>query len=208
MNRHLDILQSRPRFSAGSHSEQGFALVFGLLLLVVMSLIGLTMMSTNRLETTLSGGERETGIAFQAAEAALRDAEAVIDATLAVDDPNAFPPGSQANTAPIGHIAEDQTEPADMFDSASWLATNSREFTDGVAADYPELAANVQPRFIIKHVGEVTDPASKLTEFVIRVYGEGSEVPSVDIFRTTARGTSRDGSAITILQSYWGKIYP
>jgi Tfp pilus assembly protein PilX len=37
--------------------------------------------------------------------------------------------------------------------------------------------------------------------------GQGGVLPPTSVFRITARGTSRDGSAETILQSYFGKVY-
>jgi type IV pilus assembly protein PilX len=64
-----------------SHSQQrGAVLVISLLILLVMTLIGITGMQTSVLEERMAGNYRDTALAFQAAETALRDAETRISA--------------------------------------------------------------------------------------------------------------------------------
>ncbi len=55
--------------------QQGAVLVVSLIMLLVMTLIGLSSMRTTILEEKMAGNFRDSNIAFQAAEAALRDAE-------------------------------------------------------------------------------------------------------------------------------------
>ncbi len=58
-----------------SKRQSGVALVVGLLLLVVMTLIGITTMRGTILEERMAGNYRDKGLSFQMAETALRDAE-------------------------------------------------------------------------------------------------------------------------------------
>ncbi|MEN8166315.1 MAG: PilX N-terminal domain-containing pilus assembly protein [Pseudomonadota bacterium] len=51
-------------------------LVTSLILLLVMTLLGLSAMQTSLMEETMAGNVRDHNLAFQAAEAALRDADA------------------------------------------------------------------------------------------------------------------------------------
>jgi len=184
---------SRSRALSGPSKQQGFVLAFGLLLLLVMSLIGLTMMSSNRLETKLSGGERESAIAFQAAEAALRDGEADIEAIDPADGvAEAFPPASATG----GHVGEDADEP-DYFAAATW--DDSLEMEQAI----PEMPAGGQPRYITKHVGTIKSDSPE-----IGGVGDNPPVPTPDIFRVTARGTSRDGASVRLLQSYYARQFP
>ena len=191
------------------HAQSGVALVLGLLLLTVMCMIGVSLLTTTNLETMMAGGARESNIAFQAAEAALRDAEARIEATTSLTA--SFPGDTTADNAPIGQVGENAAEP-DFLDDRTWIATArggdpvmSIEYLSGSVEDYPEMPADGQPRFILKHVADVdfADVGQHITQ---DDEGEGVDAYR-SIFRATARGTSRDGSAVTILQSYYGKKF-
>ncbi|GAB4355912.1 MAG: PilX N-terminal domain-containing pilus assembly protein [Methylohalobius crimeensis] len=61
-----------------SSNQRGAALIVSLLMLLVMTVIGVAAMQTNLLEEKMAGNFRDVNLAFQAAEAALRDAEADI----------------------------------------------------------------------------------------------------------------------------------
>lgn len=56
-------------------SQRGVSLVVSLIFLVILTLLGLTAMRVATMEERMSGNARDRNIAFQAAEAALRDAE-------------------------------------------------------------------------------------------------------------------------------------
>ena len=183
----------------------GFALLTGLIFLVAMSVLGVTMMGVTRLETLMAGGTREANIAFQAAEAALRRAEATIEAT-------ASPAAFNGNA---GMLGESDAEP-DFFetdtktDYYAWDNDRSIPYSNDASCPaasscYPEVAW--QPRYIIKHVDNVVDSSVEKQAIAIGGYAQGEVLPITPVFRITARGTSRDGSAETILQSYFGKVY-
>jgi len=184
-----------PHPRRNAEPQNGFALIVGLMLLIVMSLIGVTMMNVTHLETLMAGGARESNIAFQAAEAALRDAEAAIDAATSIS--NDF------DGTTVGQLSETDVEP-DFCAAATWTASagNSRAYASG---DYPEVLT--QPRYIIKHVGNIIDDAAARQAISVIGYGGASPRPTVSIFRITARGTSRDGSATTMLQSYYSRAF-
>jgi type IV pilus assembly protein PilX len=56
-------------------NERGMVLVTSLALLLILTLLGISAMQTTTLEERMSGNISDRNIAFQAAEAALRDAE-------------------------------------------------------------------------------------------------------------------------------------
>jgi len=60
------------------HHQTGAALIISMILLLVMTLIGVTAMQSTVLEEKMAGNYRDQNLAFQAAEAALREAESVI----------------------------------------------------------------------------------------------------------------------------------
>ena len=57
------------------HRQHGTVLVIGLILLLLMTLIGVTAIQTTSLDERMAGNARDRNLAFQAAEAALRGAE-------------------------------------------------------------------------------------------------------------------------------------
>jgi len=60
--------------SAQRNGQRGAVLVIALLFLTILTILGITAMTSTTYEERLSGNARDVGTAFQAAEAALRDA--------------------------------------------------------------------------------------------------------------------------------------
>lgn len=56
-------------------SQRGATLIISLLILLVMTLIGVTAIQTTTMEEKMAGNMRDQNLAFQAAEAALRAGE-------------------------------------------------------------------------------------------------------------------------------------
>lgn len=73
--------------------QQGAVLVVSLIMLLIMTIIGVSAMRTTILEEKMAGNYRDSNIAFQAAEAALRDAENDVICT-----------GADCRTSPISGL--------------------------------------------------------------------------------------------------------
>ena len=54
--------------------QHGAVLIVALLFLVILTILGVTAMTATTFEEKISGNTRDLNVAFQAAEAALRDA--------------------------------------------------------------------------------------------------------------------------------------
>jgi type IV pilus assembly protein PilX len=65
----------------GISRERGVSLVVALIFLIILTILGLTAMRVATMEERMSGNSRDRSLAFQAAEAALRDAELDIETT-------------------------------------------------------------------------------------------------------------------------------
>jgi len=63
------------------HFQQGSVLIISLVLLLLLTMVGVTGMNMTSLEERMSGNYRDHEMAFQAAEAALVDAENFIEST-------------------------------------------------------------------------------------------------------------------------------
>jgi len=162
-------------------------LIISLLILLVMTLIGVTAMQTTTLEEKMAGNTRDRNTAFQATEAALRDAEALIEGAVTT---GAFD-GSG------GLYGTGDTEP-DYASSTSWSTANSRAYSGSLAY------VATQPRYFVKQVGIIPGAGGPLN---IGGYGKPRTGADVTTFRITARGTGTSDTSRVTLRSYYGKIF-
>jgi type IV pilus assembly protein PilX len=77
MIRRFDSARHRP--SRSSRRQRGAALIVALILLVVVSLLALSNLQTVALEEKMTGATYDRQLAFQAAEAMLKEKEGVVD---------------------------------------------------------------------------------------------------------------------------------
>ncbi len=168
-----------------SFAQRGSALIISLVILIVMTLIGLTGISTSSLEEKMAGNTRDRALAFQAAEAALRDGEAYFDDEI-VAITAAFD-GSNTGLYPAG------SNP-DVFSGETW--ENSRVYSD-IIDD-----VDTQPRYIIELLGEIGGTGDTLN---IQGYGESSGLTGLTAVRVTARGTGGSDNSVVILQSNFSR---
>lgn len=162
--------------------QKGAALIVSLLILLVMTVLGVSAMSTSVLQERMANNHHQRQVAFQAAEAALRAAEGFLVtnitsvAALRTNFNNAAPvAGLYSERSPV---TGDNTRPlpagVDLYDDTGWLAA-------GNAVEVVTVN-NVQqrPRYIVEYVGRVgpapTNYSSKKQD--TRQYG----------FRVTAIG--------------------
>jgi len=174
-------------FPAGQNIRQGGAvLIVSLLVLLVMTIIGVTAMQTTTFEEMMAGNMRDRNMAFQAAETAMRDAETLIE--------NSVSPAAFGTI--VGLYGLNNADPD--YDSASWDGTDSRAYSGTV------IGVAAQPRYYAKQVGVVVGTGGSRN---IGVYGSQQSSGDVTTFRITARGVGGTSAARVYLQSYYGKIY-
>lgn len=63
------------------HQQKGSVLIIGLVILLVITFIGISSISSSRLELKMSNNDRHRQLGFQAAEAALKEGEQVANST-------------------------------------------------------------------------------------------------------------------------------
>lgn len=154
--------------------ERGAALVVALVFLLVMTVLGVTSMRTTTLQERMAGNLQDKNLAFQAAEAALREGEEFLQqATL--------PPFAGAN----GLLqAQDEAGQADFWSNYGWTA-NSQE------ADVVE-DVDAPPRYVIEEL-----PALPAEGGSVRF----GALPEVGFYRVTALGFGGTADAVAILQT-------
>lgn len=158
-------------------AQQGAALAVSLIMLLILTLLGVTAMQTTIFEERMAGNARDANTAFQAAEAGLRAGEAYLNLTASIGPFDGSAGLYDQDTAPA---------PANLESDSSWPAA---AVTYG--GSLSEVAA--APEYIIEHMRPVLDPDSSLA----------ADEPLADsgIYRITARGTGNTDTAVAVLQS-------
>lgn len=190
--------QQQPRLTMPltmPHWQRGTILLFCLVFLAILTLMGTSGMETTILEERMSSNMHDYSLAFQAAESALKNAEAwLITQTLlpAVSEDGSTRVWSEDAMDPSGSDGKYWWEHA-TINNAAWWDSNAEAIT-GVA----DVAS--QPAYIIEQYRTVTSGNSL-------AIGSG-EVPRARTFyRITARGVGINASTAVRLQSTFVQSY-
>ncbi|HQU16868.1 MAG: pilus assembly PilX family protein [Gammaproteobacteria bacterium] len=164
-------------------AQAGSALIVSLLILIVLTVLGVAAMSTNSLEEKMAGNTRQSDLAFQSAESALRDGE--ID--LSTNNPTGY------NSACTSGLCLPSTTGISVWQTVNW-ATNARAY--GAYTGAAALAGVPKPAYIIEQMPPAVTPGCNLGQ--TGTYNNGP--CSFQVYRITARGTGPDGTAVAMLQ--------
>tara|TARA_B100000446_G_scaffold75014_1_gene70860 strand:- start:10411 stop:11037 length:627 start_codon:yes stop_codon:yes gene_type:complete len=181
-------------------AQRGAILIVVLVILMVMTMIGLTSSSNMLSQQQMSVAYQQRSMAGVAAEAALRAAEAYlsnnITSTPRLANFSGNTLGLYSNYTMLGAITN--TSPAsvslaDVADPDLWDANNSVE-----VIDYDPSVAN-PPRYIIEYIGRDKGTANKLAID----YNDPNIAadPKPHVFQITSIGWSRDQGIYSVLQS-------
>ncbi len=107
-----------------SHRQQGAVLVVSLLLLLVLTVLALTASQSTRLQERMAGNARDTDLAFQAAEAGLREAEARLDTLAAANGGRPTDCGPDQNC----DVRQRSVDYIDFARDDDWWSTNGLEY--------------------------------------------------------------------------------
>jgi type IV pilus assembly protein PilX len=167
--------------------QSGAVLIVSLLLLLVLTVLGVVMMQTTRMQERMSGATRDLAMSLQGAEAGLRYGETVIGNYTALPDTTGALPCSlcQKGVLPVAIY-----DPAQFnWNVNAWAYGN----TGLVAVD--KLKAN--PRYVLEVLGFQPDSLDV-----------GQEVPTGrDFFQVSAASTGATGNANTVLQSTYARRF-
>lgn len=162
--------------------QSGAVLAVSLILLLLLTLIGVTSTQVTGLEEKMAGNMRDRNLAFQAAESALRVGEVAAAAAGTLSCPGANPPGF---FRPRDLNCDGTIETADIWNSMNWN-TQSNSY---VGTSLAELSAN--PRYIVEYMGLIC----------VSVTSPCPIADSRRTYRITARAVGGTTDAVVILQS-------
>lgn len=168
--------------------ERGAALIVSLILLLIMTIIGISAMNGARLEVAMAGMMQREEVALRGAERALKTAEKYTENLSAAFD----------NTVP-GHYMPNTVD----VSVTDWSAQGiERLVKPEDAEDSSELSElSKRDAFVVEYDGEVTLPGSALND-------GGDTIPGdkVTVYRITTRSDT-DGKAVRIIESIYTKLY-
>lgn len=167
------------------NKQVGAVLFVGLMMLLVMSLIAVTSMQSSTLEERMAGNTRDSLVALQTAEAALKAAETFLDNN--VINPTAF------DTDGNDGLYDNSND--ELWKILAWNAGDSRSHS----GFNPSNVDNA-PRYVIQHISET----SVAPNLVAQNYRENQANQTVQLYRITARGTGGSDNTEVILQSIYG----
>lgn len=170
--------------------QQGVALFISLVLLLVLTIAGVSAVQTTTLEERMARNSHDSMMAFQSAESALRQAETWMETNV-----NAVAIFTDAGTNGLWTAAPfDETDR--WMNAAVWSGAQSVV----VPVDVPDVAQ--QPRYIIEWLATVerTEGGAMLSS------SYQSVMDRIEVFRITARGVGGSTNSQVILQSTYGMI--
>jgi len=179
-----------------SQRQRGAALITSLIILLVLTVLGVSAMSTSSLEELMAGNLRDQNLSFQAAEAALQDGERYIDSW------GGMPPAATSGGDNNGLYTTDEfgLYERTAFDTTNvWannIATTYGADTGIAISDLGDVQA--LPMYII----EEEDFIAKDASFRSQTQREGAYY-----YRITARGVGASSNAVTLLQTTVAKRF-
>lgn len=204
-------IRARKKQVGGKRGQRGAALIVGLIMLLLLTLIGVAGMRDTLLQEKMAGNMRDRELAFQAAESALRAAELVLAGTAEPAFNNTA--GMYDLNSAAGKDAmkreKDGAPGVPVTEQAFWQQAS--RWTSAKSVEYPKALEDVvaPPRYVIERLGNaLSADKSSYTggadPNVVTDITAGVEVPEVVTYpdyRITARGQGATEDTIVVLQS-------
>lgn len=181
----------------GLASQRGAVLVVSLIVLLVLTLIGVSTARTVQLEEKMTFASRDAKVALEVAESLVRHGERYIDSIQTTGD---------FGTAAWLHTEEDA--PNSLYDSTTWNDTNSSELeVEMLDADGNKLKGRLYIQ--LSGLADKEDPADDIT---VGGYGQTTGGGEIKVFRIVAMGYGlsgqlESGSTTRTIISHYGKRF-
>lgn len=174
------------RLQRHSAHQRGAILITSMLLLLVLTIIGVTVMQMSRMQERMAGNTRDSNLAFQAAEGALRGAESFIRQ-------QAIRPVSCA-TGPCEVWVEGSVGGTTANQPETWWDANGQTYGQAAMTGVQEPPASV-----IEELGFVRTDGGVVM---------GQDPPDGrDFFQVTSRSTGGSGQAEIVLQTTYTRKF-
>lgn len=169
--------------------QAGAVLIVALVMVLLMTIVGVSAIKGSNLQELMAGNVRDKQISFQAAEAALRDAEASVNG---VNPPNI----GGATVGFVEQIAAGSVS-SHWRNNFVWF-DKTTQFS--VLTDMDLKMIHDKPRYVVEKLDVTYVPGSDGR--AVDLLGV-QNAPEIMIYRITGRGVGVTDSSITYLQSLY-----
>ncbi|WP_166266460.1 pilus assembly PilX family protein [Marinobacter caseinilyticus] len=171
--------------------QTGAALLTSLLILLVLSLLAIASMQRVSLQERMVSAIRDGQIALEAAEYAAREAERVLE----------------NNTVTLGNFGVlsglyNQATAPNIYAATTWASGSGSPSV--AATGFPTTELAEVPRYLIEHVGQVTNQ-EQINDLAVGNYGGAGSAAPPEGFRIVAWSSGRTGQSRRIIEVYYGK---
>ena len=178
------------------HRERGTALIFALVMLLLLTLLGITAITTSSLQEKMAGNMRDQYMAQQAGDSILFDGQSFV-----LNQQYKPTPSCPPSTGPSGYIWDSECMPATVAadvgapaganwwltaNDAWWLANGNQS-----SVAIPTGLVFQQPRYIVEKIEQIPDEAeigSKAKKYTFYFRATGWSVGASDYARGLYQG--------------------
>lgn len=165
--------------------QQGMVLIVGLVMVLLLTIIGLAAIRGSGLQESMAANMRDTNMAFQAAESAVRTCEGDLNPA------NLFPPENPA----CGYVSDLNTTPAQsILNNDTYRLEKSKK----VAVDLDYIAA--QPLGLVEKMLNDKVSHAAMHGLALGMQGGKNQTP-VDSYRVTVSAAGLSEASQVILQT-------
>lgn len=182
----------------GVPRQRGFTLISILLMVTVLAALAVAGMGASLMQERMAGNARDRSLAMQAAEAALRDAESDIEASITPDSD--FASGCADGLCLPPSMSSSSPSSVPLWQTLDWSASAGLSRAYGSRTGVAALAGVAQaPRYIVELLPPLP-PASGQSA------GTGVSLISLaQAYRITVRATGARSTTVVVLQSTYIK---
>lgn len=179
----------------------GGALIISLILLLLLTIMGISAMRTSSLQERMTGNARDLNTAFQAAEAAIREAERLLADRANPPGPFNGSNGLYMNDQAVCNPGDGSSYAGDPPDSANRGSQGWRKRTAPSSGDDNVTLAAVseQPEYVILRMPVESEHGGQDSPSL----GAGQAPPCIDLYIITARGFGTSANSMVVLQTVY-----
>jgi type IV pilus assembly protein PilX len=176
----------QPNFKSGQNNQKGVSILVALVMLLILTLIGVSSMNSSIVELKMSTSMQQQGIALNRAEEMLRTGETNIDGIL--DEPAAF------DFAAAGDGYYLTADAIDVY-QIDWP-------TQGLVSIQPDTS--VDDTYVIEYLGAKPIPGES-----VKIATDGRIIGgAVHTFRITTRSVAGKGAVRLVQSMYVSELAP
>ncbi len=174
-----------------SNKQSGAVLVVSLIILLLLTMLGVTSMESTVLQEKMAGNSNDYNRALQAAEAGLREGENWIS------DLSSVPAASGSPTSSQVWVLDG---PADSSETSMWWDHRNKSWwgTNAVQSAAILKKVTTEPYHVNEELSFVKDSLN---------VGTSADISGRSIFRVTSRGSGGNNLTVVLLQSTYSRRF-